>query len=144
MSYLHECVSTYGLDKYLNLKHKVVKADWSSETQTWTVQVNHDGQPKTYTVKWLMMCPGYFDYHEPFPAVIPGIKTFQGKVVPAQFWPADYDFTDKKMVVIGSGANCHRGTPSSSKGWRQARHHAAPLAVLRRLAPNPRRQGWPS
>lgn len=33
LSYLHECVSTYGLDKYLNLRHKVVAADWSSGTQ---------------------------------------------------------------------------------------------------------------
>jgi cation diffusion facilitator CzcD-associated flavoprotein CzcO len=32
MSYLHECVSAYGLEKLLKPKHKVVKADWSSQT----------------------------------------------------------------------------------------------------------------
>lgn len=104
MSYLHECVSAQGLDKRLNLKHKVVKADWSSGAQRWTVQADHDGHPKTYVAKWLILSPGWFDHHKPFPAVIPGIDDFQGQVVHPQFWPAGYDYTDKKMVVIGSGA----------------------------------------
>lgn len=104
MSYMHECMSTYGLDKRLKLRHKVVNADWSSETQRWTIQVDHDGQRKTYVAKWLVLSPGPFDYHKPFPAAIQGIDSFQGRVIHPQFWPADFDYTGKKMVIIGSGA----------------------------------------
>lgn len=104
MSYLHECVSTYGLDKRLNFRHKVVAADWSSQVQRWTVQVDHDGQAKTYVAKWLILNPGYFDYQKPLPAVIPGMEHFQGQVIHPQFWPPDYDYKNKKIVVIGSGA----------------------------------------
>lgn len=103
-SYLHECVSTFGLDKRISFRHKVVKADWSSETQRWTVQVNHDQQTKIYAARWLVLSPGYFDYEKPFPAVIPGIDTFQGQVLHPQFWPADYDCTEKRFILIGSGA----------------------------------------
>ncbi|KAK7743938.1 hypothetical protein SLS53_003960 [Cytospora paraplurivora] len=95
MSYLHECMSTYGLEKYLKLRHKAVAADWSSSTQRWTVKVDHDGQSKTYVAKWLVLSPGLFDHW---------IDNFQGRVIHPQFWPADYDYTDKKVIVIGSGA----------------------------------------
>lgn len=104
MSYLHECVTAQGLDKRLHLKHKVLKADWSSGVHRWTVHVDHDGHPKTYVAKWLILSPGWFDHYKPFPAVIPGIDNFKGEVIHTQLWPADYDYTEKKMVVIGSGA----------------------------------------
>lgn len=116
MTYLHECVSTYGLEEYLNLSHKVVKADWSSETQRWTIHVDHKGQPKVYVAKWLVLGPGLFDYEKPFPAIIPGIEKFQGKVIHPQFWPADYDYADKKVVIIGSGATAITLLPAMVKG----------------------------
>lgn len=119
MSYLHECLSKYGLHKCLSLNHKVVKADWLSETQRWTVQVDHDGQPKTYASKWLILSTGLFDYYEPFPAVIPGIDNFQGKVIHPLFWPADYDYTGKKMVIIGSGATAIGLLPALAKNGAQ-------------------------
>lgn len=100
MSYLHESVSTYGLDKYLNFRHEAVAADWSSPTQV----DGAGGQSKAYVTKWLVLSPGLFDHHNPFPAVIPGIENFQGRVIHPQFWPADYDYTDKKVIIIGSGA----------------------------------------
>lgn len=104
MSYLHDCVSTFGLDKRISFRHKVVKADWSSEMEQWAIQVDHNGQTKTCVAKWLVLSPGYFDYEKPFPAVVPGIDTFQGQVIHPQFWPADYDCTDERIIIIGSGA----------------------------------------
>lgn len=115
MSYLHECVSQYGLDKWLNFRHKVVAADWSSKTQRWTIQVDNDGQSKSYVAKWLILSPGLFDHHKPLPAVIPGIDTFQGQVLHPQFWPADYDYTDKKIVIVGSGATAVTILPALAK-----------------------------
>lgn len=104
LSYMHECVSLYGLDRRMNFRHKVVRADWSSETQKWTVQVDHDGLRKTLVAKWVMLGTGLFSYHDPFPTSIPGIDNFKGKVIHPLHWPADYDYKDKKMVVVGSGA----------------------------------------
>lgn len=62
MSYLHECVSTYYLEDWLNLSHRVIKADWSSGTERWTIHVDHKGQPKTYVAKWLVLGTGLFDF----------------------------------------------------------------------------------
>ncbi|KUI64105.1 FAD-containing monooxygenase EthA [Cytospora mali] len=115
LSYMHECVLAYGLDKRLHFRHKVVAADWSSKKQRWTIQVDHDGQSKTYVAKWLVLSPGYFDHNKPLPAVIPGIDNFQGRLIHPQFWPADYDYTDKKIVIIGSGATAVTMLPALAK-----------------------------
>ncbi|KAG8164075.1 hypothetical protein KVR01_005993 [Diaporthe batatas] len=116
MAYLHESVSKYGLEEYLKLGHKVVKADWTSAAQRWTVQVDHKGQPKTYAAKWLVLGPGLFEYDKPFPAVIPGIDKFKGKVFHPQHWPAGFDYTDKKVVIIGSGATAITMLPAMVAG----------------------------
>ncbi len=54
--------------------------------------------------KFLVLGTGYYDYEKALPAVIPGLKSFGGRVVHPQFWPQGLDYTDKKVVCIGSGA----------------------------------------
>lgn len=50
------------------------------------------------------MCTGYYDYSEPLATVIPGIDNFKGEVIHPQFWPQDLDYSNKDIVIIGSGA----------------------------------------
>ncbi|PSR83025.1 putative flavin-binding monooxygenase [Coniella lustricola] len=113
LSYLHSCVAKYNLDRHIHLQHRVERCDWSSEAKTWTVRVNDhseaDGagaaRTKVYEAAFVVLATGYYDYDEPLPTTIPGLhERFQGKVVHPQFWPTDYDFADKEVVVIGSGA----------------------------------------
>lgn len=104
MSYLQQCVEKHNLGKYMNFRHKVIGGDWSSETKKWTLNVDHDGLKKLYSASFVVLGTGYYDYDSPLPAIIPGIEKFKGKVIHPQFWPADYDFSDKEVVVIGSGA----------------------------------------
>lgn len=88
----------------MNFGHKVIGGDWSSETKKWTLSVDHDGQKKFYSTSFVVLGTGYYDYDNPLPATIPGIENFRGKVIHPQFWPTEYDFSDKEVVVIGSGA----------------------------------------
>ncbi|CAN8097563.1 unnamed protein product [Discula destructiva] len=104
LSYLHTCVDKYGLRKYLNFRHKVIGGDWSSESKRWTLTVDHEGEKKLLDTSFVVLSTGYYDYDTPLPVTIPGIEKFQGKVIHPQFWPTDFDFTDKEVVVIGSGA----------------------------------------
>ncbi|MGI9361183.1 MAG: flavin-containing monooxygenase, partial [Parasphingorhabdus sp.] len=39
-----------------------------------------------------------------YDAQIPGIEAFKGEVVHPQFWPKDLDYSNKKVIIIGSGA----------------------------------------
>lgn len=119
VSYLHLCVKKYGLGKYINFQHKVTGGDWSSETKKWTLTVDNAGRRKTFVTSFVVLGTGYFDYENPLPTTIPGLDRFQGKVVHPQFWPTDYDFSTKEVVVVGSGATAITLIPNLAK---QAKH----------------------
>ena len=55
-------------------------------------------------------------------------------IVHPQHWPEDLDYHGKKIVVIGSGATAVTLIPALVEFGRRARHHAAALADLHRLA----------
>jgi cation diffusion facilitator CzcD-associated flavoprotein CzcO len=52
----------------------------------------------------MVLGTGYYDYDTPLQAQIPGLQTFKGPVIHPQFWPANFNYTNKKVAVIGSGA----------------------------------------
>ncbi|KAK5133084.1 hypothetical protein LTR08_008194 [Meristemomyces frigidus] len=105
INYVKESAAMYGIDKKIEYKHHVNGADWSTPAKRWTLDVTANGsEQKTYRSKFLLMCTGYYDYDEPLKAQIPGIEDFKGTVAHPQFWPEDMDYTDKNVVIVGSGA----------------------------------------
>ena len=105
MAYLRETVAEYGIDRHIRFGHLVRRAEWSSETATWTVEADlADGGTATYTCNYISMCSGYYSYKEGYTPEFPGRERFQGQIVHPQAWPEDLDYTDKRVVVIGSGA----------------------------------------
>ena len=74
----------------------------------------------------------------------PAWTTSPAPIVHPQAWPEDLDFTGKRVVVIGSGATAVTLVPALAAVGR-ARHHAAALADLHRLAARaqPRRRAAP-
>lgn len=115
IAYMKECVSTYGLDKYISFRHKVLSADWSSKTSRWSLAVENNGKKKAYTAKFIVLGAGYYDYNQPLKVEIPGLERFQGKVIHPQFWPTKYNHSDKKIVIIGSGATAITLLPNLAK-----------------------------
>ncbi len=102
--YLTETARKHGIDKHIRFNTRVVSADWDSTTDTWTVQTDVNGEPKTYRGRFLFFGTGYYNYDEPYSPEFPGIDQFKGEVVHPQFWPESLDYTGKRVVVIGSGA----------------------------------------
>ena len=102
--YIADSAAEYGIDRKIQFHHKLVSANWSSDQQSWTLQVDADGEKKYFHARFVILSTGYYDYDEVLPATIPGIESFKGSVLHPQFWPEDYDYTDKKIIVIGSGA----------------------------------------
>lgn len=112
--YLIQSAKIAGIDGNIRYRHKVSSANWITGDNCWEVVVNvHDKEkPSIYRTRFLLLGTGYYDYNEPLQTTIPGIKDFQGKVIHPQFWPEDFDYTNKEMVVIGSGATAVTIVPS--------------------------------
>ncbi|CEI70697.1 FAD-containing monooxygenase EthA [Fusarium venenatum] len=112
--YMIESARSAGIDHHICYKHSVKQANWSTHDKRWNLEVFRSGdeKPTTFQAKFLLLGTGYYDYQTPLQAAIPGIERFQGKVIHPQFWPEDYDYTNKDVVVIGSGATAVTIVPS--------------------------------
>jgi monooxygenase len=117
IQYLEEAVTEGGIDKHIHFEHKLLKAAWSTETATWTLSVftPFSDKPTFFTCSFLSMCMGYYDYESGYTPVFEGKDNFKGTIVHPQKWDADIDYTDKKVVIIGSGATAVTLVPAMAE-----------------------------
>ncbi len=105
LEYLDAITDEHGLREHMRFGQKVVSADWDSATARWTVVTESaDGTRQRVLARFLFLGSGYYDYDDPYDAGFKGRDKFKGKIIHPQFWPQDFDYTGKKVVVIGSGA----------------------------------------
>ncbi len=102
--YLTDAARRHGIDRHIHFDTRVLAANWDSTTDTWTVQAECAGRPRTYRARFVFFATGYYDYDHPYRPDFPGIDSFAGPVVHPQHWPEDLDYTGKNVLVIGSGA----------------------------------------
>ncbi|TGJ84387.1 hypothetical protein E0Z10_g4383 [Xylaria hypoxylon] len=121
-NYLIQSAHSADIDQHIRYHHKVEAADWHSTEQSWVFQVNVAGEEKPIIFKsrFALLGTGYYDYEMPLQTVIPGIENFEGKVIHPQFWPEDYDYTGKDVVIIGSGATAVTILPSITDKVKRA------------------------
>ncbi|PNP66729.1 hypothetical protein FNYG_13459 [Fusarium nygamai] len=112
VDYLEEAVDAAGLRDKIRFRHKMLACEWRTDEQNWKIEVDADGQQKTYIANFVISCVGYYAYDKAFPTTIPGLKGFGGQVVHPQWWPEDLDYSGKRVIVIGSGATAITIVPS--------------------------------
>ena len=104
--YVQETARENGIDKKIRYGLRVRTASWSSKTATWTVEAEREpsGEVITFTCNFLQMCSGYYNYDQGYTPEFAGLSDFKGQVIHPQKWTKDIDYTNKKVVIIGSGA----------------------------------------
>ena len=118
-SYLSQSAAISGIDKKIRFNHKVQNADWSSEKSRWLLRVGTpDGGSKKISAKFLVLSTGYYHYDQPLKTIIPGIERFQGQVIKPQHWSKDVQYTNKNVVIIGSGATAITLLPNMAEDAR--------------------------
>ncbi|MEM8825865.1 MAG: NAD(P)/FAD-dependent oxidoreductase, partial [Pseudomonadota bacterium] len=117
--YVNETADEYDLRENIRFRAKVVRADWSSAQARWTVTIDRNGEMETVRCGFLFMNAGYYDYDQGYRPDFPGEDTYRGRIVHPQHWPEDLDYSDKRVVIIGSGATAVTLVPEMAK---RARH----------------------
>ena len=116
LQYLRETAAEYGIDRHIRYGHRAKVASWSSADARWTIEVAlSDGNTVHFTCNFLYMCSGYYDYAEGYMPGWPGMDRFKGKIVHPQKWPRDLDYTNKRVIVIGSGATAVTLVPAMAE-----------------------------
>ncbi|KAJ5860830.1 Cyclohexanone monooxygenase [Penicillium soppii] len=100
--YIRDAAVAHGIDQHILFHHQLTAASWSDKSQRWTLKTN--GTIKQLQARYVVFGTGYYRYDKALATTIPGIEQFNGNVLHPQFWPRDFDYAGKRIIVIGSGA----------------------------------------
>jgi monooxygenase len=116
LEYLNSTVDKFGIRSHIKYEQRVKHASWSSEKNLWTLTVQQSAsETVTYTCNFVSLCIGYYDYENGYTPEFVGRDNFKGQVVHPQKWTKDIDYTDKKVIVIGSGATAMTLIPAMAE-----------------------------
>ncbi len=117
LQYIKDTAAKFGIDKKIQYNHKVTDANWSDDEKKWTLTIAPHNAVSSTEIKcrFLMMCSGYYDYDNGYLPQFEGYNDFKGRIVHPQKWTSDIDYTNKKVIVIGSGATAVTLVPEMSK-----------------------------
>ena len=127
LAYLQDTAAEHDIKRHIRFQHQVTRAEWHSETAQWTLTVTRTDTGKTLrcTCNFLFMCSGYYSYKNGYVPEFTGQQRFTGPIIKPQQWPADLDYSDQRVVVIGSGATAITLVPALAK-------HAQHVTMLQR------------
>ena len=124
--YIRETADQYDVASSVQYQRKVTAASWDSATAKWTVTIEHTSSEntssentsptiETLTCHFIYSCTGYYRYDKGYTPDFPGVQQFKGQFIHPQLWPEDLDYSDKRIVIIGSGATAVTLVPAMAK-----------------------------
>ena len=140
LAYIEATAREAGIDRKIRYNRRVISAEWSSEDARWTVTVEHvdTGETSTVTADFYYACSGYYRYDHGHTPDFEGASDFRGRIVHPQHWPEDLDYSDKRVMVIGSGATAITLVPAmTDKAAKVTMLQRSPTYVVSLPATNP-------
>ncbi|HNY55473.1 MAG TPA: NAD(P)/FAD-dependent oxidoreductase [Chitinophagales bacterium] len=106
LSYIKETAQEYKVESKIKYHTKVTAMRWSSIDTLWSIHCLNTKTNETvvYTCNYLESCLGYYKYEKGYTPEFKGIDKYKGTIIHPQLWPEDLDYTNKEIIVIGSGA----------------------------------------
>ena len=121
LTYIQEVITDNQLQHHIRYKHQVMTANWCSSKQLWAITAFKKDSQETIviTARFLWMCQGYYDHTKGYTPEWKGKDDFKGVLVHPQQWPEELDYTDKKVIIIGSGATAATLAPNIADASKQ-------------------------
>ena len=114
--YIRESAAEYGVEKHIRYGHTLIRASWESGLARWRLKIlRTEGEPFIISCNFIYSCTGYYRYDSGYTPDFDGLETFSGELIHPQHWPKDLDYTDKRVVVVGSGATAVTIVPALAK-----------------------------
>ncbi|WP_026940726.1 flavin-containing monooxygenase [Hellea balneolensis] len=115
--YVETVAEEYGITPYIQFGSKVTSLDFSSDDDVWTVNISDvkTGDMRRIQTRFITSAAGYYKYEEGYTPEFKGRDDFKGEIVHPQHWTEGLDYSDKKIVVIGSGATAVTLVPELAK-----------------------------
>ena len=115
--YLSEVIDEFNLKQKIHFQHRVLSANYDSSTGKWSVVIEEAKKKQhIWVANFVFGCTGYYNYDQGFQPDFAGQECFKGTFIHPQHWPENFNYTGKKVVIIGSGATAITLVPAMAKG----------------------------
>jgi cation diffusion facilitator CzcD-associated flavoprotein CzcO len=118
--YADDVADKYDVRRHMRFNTTVEGAHWDEDAKVWEVALTGG---EILTTRYLITATGFLS--QPRTPDIPGITSFEGKVLHAAAWDDGYDLENRRVAVIGTGATAVQLIPELAK-------RAAELTVYQR------------
>ena len=122
LSYLEEVVEQYQLQDKIRFEHELLTAHWDTDLCLWKLKTSKG----IYHARSVIFSTGPIT--EPSLPKLKGIDSFKGEMFHSARWKHDYDLSEKRVAVIGTGASAIQFIP-------QIQPKVSQLYVFQRTAP---------
>ncbi len=100
LGYIHHLVDEFQLRRLIRFQKNVTALSFDESAGIWTARVEGG---ESVQARAVVMAQGPLS-NSSWPK-IPGLETFEGHKIHSARWDHDYDFTGKRVAVVGTGAS---------------------------------------
>ena len=111
--YLKFCTNKYNLSKHIEFNTSVKSAVFNEEKGIWETIVEKNGSQ--YTLEASIIISAVGQLNRPSIPRISGIENFKNPIIHTAAWDHDYNFKDKNIALIGTGASSMQVAPELAK-----------------------------
>lgn len=101
VKYINETADKFKIRDHIQFNKRVSSSTWNSSDKKWTMELSSD---EIIEANFLFACCGYYNYEHGYEPDFPNVEAFNGIKIHPQKWDQSVDYTDKNIVIIGSGA----------------------------------------
>jgi cation diffusion facilitator CzcD-associated flavoprotein CzcO len=108
--YADHVADKYNVRRHMRFNTVVEGARWDDDAQIWRIEVSGG---ETLSAQFLITATGFLC--QPRTPDIPGIDTFNGRIIHTAKWDDGYSFKGKRAAIIGTGSTAVQVIPELAK-----------------------------
>ncbi|KAM5341974.1 hypothetical protein ACJ41O_015005 [Fusarium nematophilum] len=122
-AYLKRISDKYDATKFMKFKHEARRADWHSDKGKWRVEFQNLDTGETIVDTADVLCSAVGILNQWKWPDIPGLLDFKGKLVHSAHYDPSYDYTGKRVALIGGGSSGIQILPQIQKKASHIDHY---------------------
>ncbi|KAA8880480.1 NAD(P)/FAD-dependent oxidoreductase [Nocardia colli] len=107
LAYLEQVAADYDLPRRMRFHTTIVREEWDDDRALWRL---HTESGETITARFVISAVGAYINPKTTPD-IPGLASYAGVSMHPANWNHEYDFTGKRVAIIGVGASTMQIAP---------------------------------
>ena len=135
LEYFQKTVKKWNLTRNVHFGHWVRGAYWQEDKAQWKLIIEHNGEAREEYADIFISARGFLStWHWP---AIEGLHTFKGHKVHSAGWDHSYDYSNKRIGIIGNGSSGIQILPEMGKlpGTQVTSFQRGPTWVFSRHTP---------